>query len=129
MIKAVHPYYEDEYHELKRSDELDPEQLDTYFSYTCDTWNNGLDKDNYHIVPGFTFDDLYEIDDSEYSKSQCYRLKENGGYSFVTEDNFNEIVNKLDPNKEMYFLFSIHDNPNWDYQEQLENIGYRMHLG
>ena len=36
---------------------------------------------------------------------------------------------RLDPNKEMLFLYSIDENPGWDYQELLMNIMDRIHLG
>jgi hypothetical protein len=49
--------------------------------------------------------------------------------SFVTEDNFEEIKNKLDPNRTMYFLFSKDENPDWEMQEKLEMIMKRYHLG
>ena len=29
----------------------------------------------------------------------------------------------------MLFLYSIEENPNWDYQKQLLNIMTRIHLG
>ena len=35
----------------------------------------------------------------------------------IEEENFEEIKNKLDPNRSMFFLFSLDDNPNWDMQE------------
>jgi hypothetical protein len=49
--------------------------------------------------------------------------------SFVTDKNIEEVKNRIDPNRKMYFLYSIGDNPNWDYQIKLMEIGYRYHLG
>jgi hypothetical protein len=55
--------------------------------------------------------------------------RRNERWRFVTEDNLEEIKRKLDPDKRLYFLFSIYENPNWDMQEQLENVMNRIHLG
>ena len=35
----------------------------------------------------------------------------------------------LDPNGQIFLMFSIKDNPNWDMQEKLMEIGTRYHLG
>ena len=48
---------------------------------------------------------------------------------FVVEENFEEIKNKLDPERELFFLFSLDDNPDWEMQERLSKIMERLHLG
>lgn len=50
-------------------------------------------------------------------------------YSFVTDENREEVINKICPQKDMYFLFSINENPNWEMQEKLMLIMTRYHLG
>jgi AAA+ ATPase superfamily predicted ATPase len=84
------------------------------------------------ILNGFTFEELYEEENNgkkAWNNEIQYKLKESENYCFVTEKNFEEIKKKLDPNKEMYFLFSKDDNPNWDYQENLMKFMDRLHLG
>ena len=40
-----------------------------------------------------------------------------------------KIIKKLDPNKNIYCLWSKDENPNWEMQEKLMEIGTRYHLG
>jgi len=48
---------------------------------------------------------------------------------FVTDDNIQEVINRIDPDHEMYFMYSIGENPDWEEQEKLMKIGDRYHLG
>ena len=52
------------------------------------------------------------------------------GRSFVTRKNRMEVINRIDPKHQMYFMYSIEDNPNWEYQKKLVGIGgNRYHMG
>ena len=137
MIKEIYHDYLSEYEELKNITELSVEELDTYFSYMCSPHCWPATKLNYPILPGFTFEELYEPE-RHYKTNEIkvawngeiqYTLKRNKDYNFVTEDNKEELINKLSPNKDMYFLFSVDENPDWEYQEKLEMLGTRIHLG
>lgn len=139
LIMAVYPDYLLEYDEVRSIDELSAEELDTYFDYACSPHCWPATKEMYPVLPGFTFEELYEVDDDgkpAWNGSLQYKLKNNDvdpEYSwhtaFVTERNFEEIKNKLDPKREMYFLFSRGENPDWDMQEMLETFMDRYHLG
>lgn len=49
---------------------------------------------------------------------------------FVKESNKMEVINRICPKHNWYFLYSSDENPNWDYQEKLMKIGgRRYHLG
>ena len=49
---------------------------------------------------------------------------------FVTEENRMEVINRIDPKHQMYFMYSRDENPNWECQEMLTEIGgKRYHLG
>jgi len=48
---------------------------------------------------------------------------------FVTEKNIEEVKDRIDPKRRMYFMYSLDENPDWDYQEKLMEIGTRLHLG
>ena len=134
-IEAVYPDYLSEYKELKSVDDLRPEELNTYMSFVCSSRMWPATKSMYPVLPGFTFDELYTPDDNgvpAWNGEIQYQLRNNEGCKygdFVTEQNFEEIKNKLDPNREMFFLFSLDENPNWDMQEELESFGTRYHLG
>jgi hypothetical protein len=47
----------------------------------------------------------------------------------VTDDNVDAIKNKLDPKGEMFFIWSIDYNPDWDKQELMWSFMERIHLG
>jgi len=138
MIKEVYPEYLNEYEEIKSIDDLSADDLDNYFSYACSPHMWPASKGNYPILNGFTFDELYapKSDKPAWNGELQYELIDNRkdettkwNYAFVTEENLEEIKDKLDPNRKMHFLFSIDDNPNWDMQEELMAIGERHHLG
>lgn len=139
LIKEIYPNYLDEYENIKTINDLTVEELDQYFDYFCSPYCSPSKKSDYPVLPGFTFDELYE-EDSEYGIAWNgeiqYKLKNNiinpeneWVYSYVTEENFEKMKKKLDPNKEMFFLYSIDENPNRDYQQKLMNIMDKIHLG
>ena len=139
LIREIYPDYLNEYEELLTIDDLTIEQLNQYFDYTCCSYCFPSSKAQMPIIPGFTFEELYE-EDNEYgiawNGEQQYKLRNNvinleheWDYSLITEENFEEMKRRLDPNKEMLFLYSIIENPDWDYQELLMNIMKRIHLG
>jgi hypothetical protein len=128
LIEKIHPNYLDEYEELKTIDDLEPEELDIYFQYACSSWS-ATKKEDCPVLPGFTFDELYVKTEDASWPEIGYDLRSNDDYSFVIEENFEQIKNKLDPNREMLFLFSISDNPQWEFQEQFEEFMLRYHLG
>ena len=136
LIKEVYPNYLYEYEPLVSINDLTHEMLDMYFDYECSPHCYPAKKSSYPVLPGFTFEELYEEDEIAWNKEMQYKLRNNlvdldydWRRRFVTEENFEEIKNKLDPKREMFFLFSINENPNWDYQKKLMNIMDRIHLG
>jgi len=125
MILEIYPEYHREYLSIKRSDELTVDELDTFIDYSLhpNIWPT-YTKHQYPLIEGFTFDELYEPDTKAWNGRMQYKRKWR-----VTENTYMETLNKLDPDRKMYFLFSIDDNPDWDMQEQLMKIGDRYHLG
>jgi len=137
MISSAYPEYLSEYENVKRIDELTINELDTYISYLCSPGMWPAKKSMYPVLPGFTFDELYEPE-KNYHTGEIkaawngeiqYQLKRNKDYSFVTDENFQEIVKKISPNNDMFFLFSTDENPDYEMQEKLESIANRYHLG
>ncbi len=141
MIESVYPNYLNEYAEIKHINDLTLEELDSYFSYHCSPHMWPAKKSNYPIIPGFTFEELYEPEKDWQTGEEKkpawngeiqYKLRNNssdkwGG--FVIEENKEEILNKLDPERKMYFLYSLDENPDWDMQEKLMEVADRYHLG
>lgn len=134
LLEAVYPDYLKEYAEIRGIDELESDDLDTYFQFACSAHMWPSKRSDLPILPGFTFDELYEAKDGgepAWNGHVQYRLRQTNKdrYEFVTEDNFEEIKNKLDPKREMYFLFSRDENPDWDKQNVLSSFMNRFHLG
>lgn len=138
MIQSVYPDFRNEYEEVKRIDELTNDELDGFISYHCSPGSWPAKKSDYPIIPGFTFEELYEPESDEpaWNGEIQYRVRNNvtnpehrWDSGFVTKENREEVIKKLDPGLKTYFLYSINENPNWDYQEQLMGIASRYHLG
>lgn len=77
------------------------------------------------------FDEFKDVDPygEEDWDGDAWNPQDYWGRSFVTEKNLEEVKNRIDPQRKMYFLFSKNENPNWDYQKKLMGIGSRYHLG
>mgnify|MGYP007128604425 CR=1 FL=1 len=140
MIRSVYPDFRSEYEAVKHISALSVDELDSYMNWATGSYCWPAKKTDYHIPDGFTFEELYEPDgkDAAWNGEIQYRLKNNlplkdrkweFDSAFVTEKNYEEVLNKLDPERKMYFLYSIDENPNWDMQEQLMGIATRYHLG
>lgn len=146
MIENVYPKYTNEYAKPIHISALDIESLDSFFNYACGSNVWPATKQDYHVPVGFTFDEVYEPEkDGETGKEEppaCnghiqYQVKDNTirkpdeRYhmgSFVTESNKEYILSKLDPERKLYFMYSLDENPDWDMQEKLMEIGQRYHL-
>lgn len=141
-IEAIYPEWETEYEELKSLDDLSLEEINMYFDYACSPHMWPATEDLYPILPGFTFDELYEpkmkdgVEEVAWNGAIQYELRNNvtnpqhkWDRDFVTEENREEILNKLDPDRHLFFMFSLDENPDWDMQEKLEKFMIRYHLG
>lgn len=142
-IEAIYPDWEQEYEDLKSIEDLSLEEINMYFDYATSPGHWPTLKEEYPILPGFTFDELYEPKRNEDGTEEVawngqvqYQLKNNvtnpehkWDRDFVTLENKEEIINKLDPDRHLFFMFSIDENPDWDMQEKLQKFMIRYHLG
>lgn len=122
LLSNVYPEYLTEYEEVRLLKDLSIDELDTYIGNIYDTY---APKEKCGIIEGFTFEEMYEP--TRYKSTygpQDYVLKDN----FI-EKNKEKILNTIDPFNKTWVLFSIDENPNWEYQEVLSNIATRYHLG
>ena len=126
MIESAYPDYLTEYEEVKCIDELSNRELDTYISYNYFSWD-AKSKNDLDIIPGLTFEEMYEI--PAWAKSNPNNREERYYTKDVTDEMRERIINGLSPKKDMYFLFSLDENPDYDKQQQLEMIASRYHLG
>lgn len=106
MIKTVYPDYLNEYEDIKGVESLDGEELENYINRLVDY---GVMKEE--DFPRGTFSGLETS-------------------SFMVEMNRKAIIEAINKHGPTYFLMSLGDNPDFDYQEKLENIAEtRIHLG
>ena len=138
LIENVYPDFRNEYEDIKHIDELDMGELENYFWFVCSAHQWPATKEMYPVLNGFTFDELYEKESEEkhWMGDYDYKLKDNRidksnkwGKCFITEENFEEIKNKLDPERKMFFMYSKGENPDWEYQEKLSCFMDRIHMG
>lgn len=112
MVKSVYEDYLTEYEEIKSFDDLDEWELSTY-----------LDSHYPKGIPGFTPFEVFEDYDP------VSRYGRNYYNTDFLKNNRDKIKEFLIGVETKWFLFSLSDNPNWDKQEELMNIGQRIHLG
>ena len=118
MVSMVYPDYLNEYQELKLLKDCDKNNLEIYINQKYQGWSNKQQKSLTEVIPGFTWHEMYE-------------KHEYGSYmkdDFV-EMNKEKLIKTLDPENKIWLLFSLDENPNWDYQEKLSTFGERHHLG
>lgn len=110
MLLNAYPDYPTEYYQPTLIKDISIEDLRTYMEYAH--------RDSDFILSGYKHDDMYET---------------SYGYSFVKKefliDKEQEIKKELDPQNCTWLLFSKSDNPKYEHQEKLSEIGARYHLG
>lgn len=135
MIKDIYPDYKNEYEDLKPLKEVSSSNFRTYLDQTIEDniridyskskEDQKLSKINYYTEKarnfGFEPQDFYEDWENE--------IKEQWFYPDIKEEVIPTIAKQLDPDSSIYLLFSKDENPDWDMQEKLEEIGIRYHLG
>lgn len=141
MIESAHPNYLDEYYEVVALRDATPENINTYLSWIEDPFYHG---GNYWKLSDEERKSKKEKSKIQFAKrfgmtpEECYSDYENRNdkekypYSFwynIKEDALIKIAKQLDPDGKIFLLFSIDDNPNWDYQEKLSDFATRYHLG
>lgn len=122
MIISLYPDYLTEYDELKSIDELTTSELDTYISYKYDI-------DYTYRKTNSKYENLFGIDPNILWQNYSNKENEKYWYHTLSEVGAIEIKKKLKEQGNLFFLFSIDENPKWDYQEKLQQIAIRYHLG
>jgi len=146
MLSEKYPDYLKEYEEVVSIDELTNDNLDSFLIYHCSSHMYPHRKEDLPLLKGFTFDELYEAE-RDYSTNGPkiswngeiqYELRNNLPMSttekysprgFVTDENRERVINAIKETVGEYFLYSSDENPNWEMQEKLMEIGTRYHLG
>jgi hypothetical protein len=116
LIESVYPNYLSEYKEVVSIESISNNDLDTYLTYEYNTWDDKLTLSKvFNIDPNVLYSNYSDFETKKYWHGRISDV----GYSLIRE--------KLP--KDMYFLYSINENPNWEMQENLMNIATRYHLG
>lgn len=133
LLNASVPGWEDEYETPLSVQELSDNELEMYLSYAYDSYdwnwsNRKITRETSHqdrwakefnIDPNQLYENYTEWDpSSENYKISQLRLKE--GWSKLIKEKLS---------KDLVFVFSIHENPNWERQENMMTFGTRYHLG
>ena len=119
LIASVYPDYLTEYHPLQGWDDLSNSELLSMYSRELD-WTFDESKVKNNLPEGFTFDELFQK-----NSKGIVRLN----YDCLNDSNRIHMENYLSKGKKKFFLYSLDENPNWDYQEKLSKIADRYHLG
>lgn len=114
MVRSVYANYDSEYESIKPTSDLTIDEIQTYLSYAYIHYS-----EEPKMLSGFSFDEMFE-------KSERWT---NLKWGFVTEENKAKVVKAMDPTGDKFFMFSKDENPNWEMQEQLMEVGERYHLG
>ena len=137
MVSSIHPDYLTEYHEIVALKDADNMLTETYLDWIENSWHNHWEEtrdmsekerieydiakhtkeaEKYGMLPEAFFENWDERNDKYF-------------YSRISEKGYDAVRHTLDPNGRIFLLLSLYDNPNWDKQEALRNIGSRYHLG
>ena len=118
MLESVYPNYRNEYEEVKHLSELTDDEFELFVDYEFSNWGTNNDfylADKFNVKPEIMYSNIEHYGENKY------------WYGRLSDEGM-EII-KSSMNQDSYFLFSIDENPNWEKQELLMNIGKRYHLG
>lgn len=129
LIKSIYEDYEKEYEKPISLRDASEDQLESYLSniiLTKSWYADNMELSEYSLIDGFTFDELYEPSRWQTGRGKLkYDIKED----LVSPENRDRLISAIDPQNKIYLLYSKEENPNWEMQEALMDIGTRHHLG
>lgn len=115
-VSSVYPNYLYEYEEIKSGSELTDSEIETYISNVC--YGSNVD----HFMESLCLKGEEIFSNWEERKSVRWWSGE------ATENGMQELRKSFE-RQNLHFLFSIDENPNQEYQDRLEGIATRYHLG
>lgn len=137
MVSSIHPDYLTEYYEVVALKDADNMLTETYLDWVENSWGGDWEK-----TRGMSEKQKIEYYIRKHTeKAEKYGMLPEGFYenwddrnnkyfySRISEKGYDAVRHTLDPNGRIFLLLSLYDNPNWDKQEALMNIGSRYHLG
>lgn len=117
LIESVYPGFRNEYEEPKWVGE----DMDIMIQYLE---HSNLEPEELALQLGIPSKDLVtynEVWDKEHKWPEFNKD--------VLEICKDKILTIIDPKHSTYLMNSLNDNPDWEYQEKLESIATRIHMG
>lgn len=133
LLNSTVPGWENEYENPKSLEELTSDELETYMDYAYDRydWSRYREKitrensmqdrwaKEFNIDPYLLYNNYDEWDPS----SKDWKF-----YHLFLKEGWDKYIKEKLP-KNLVFVFSMGENPDWDRQEVMMNYGKRYHLG
>jgi len=138
MIESVYPDYRSEYEEVVALKNASPDQINTYISWIEDPWHSNYNRDRNLTEKEKRAKEIKTAEDKAlkfgmkpglFYSNWNERNKDGWWFINISDRGLRKAAEMLDPNGTIFMLFSFDENPNWDYQEKLMDIGQRHHLG
>ena len=117
IIKDVYPNYLDEYEELKPLSQLNDEDFESYLDWIYPSWDNRM-----------TLAHIFNIEPESLYSNWAEKATSKYWYGELSKEGISLIRKQLDMDN-TFLLYSIDENPDWEQQEKLMDIGTRHHLG
>lgn len=148
LLNLIHPNWRNEYQEPISLNEMDAESLEYYFSCIAPyRWipdeskyntNQTFLSEKFNINPAILYSNWEIFDPSiSFPNKSDYQTRKDWDEAYEKYKNISTVqlvdnwVDLIKPKLDLntICLYSISDNPNWDYQEILEGFAQRYHLG
>ena len=129
MLTSAVPEWRQDY-QLEKLVDADNDNLETYVREKYNSWSNTLQGCEAKLIPGFTASEMFVKDEGGWRGG--WKLKPHDGEQwgmFVHDGNRDKVLQGVDPLGQIWLLWSLDENPNWDDQKELMEIAERHHLG
>ncbi len=138
MVSNIYPSYLNEYHDIVALNAATDDQIGIYASYNflyfAGSYNATKKEkvDHYkNVAEDFNMcpQEFYNGWDDDLNRFMSDDEKYSYFYPEISSAGYQAIKLKLDPDGKIFMMFSKGENPDWEYQEKLEMIADRHHLG
>lgn len=124
MVEETYPEYLTEYKNVSSMKDLNESDFDYYISYLYNTIARGEKGiKRYNAICGVEPKDLYS------NWADLIDPNIDSSWPKFSDEGIKLLKKAIDPDENMYLMFSLDENPNWEKQEALMEIGRRHHLG
>lgn len=140
MIKNIYPDYLKEYEPIESLRDSSDYAIDDYLSWVEHSWfKHGMEisrkrltkeeKKELEINKAIKQATIYGMTPETYYSNWDKRNEEGYWWAKISSEGLKASANKIDPEGNIFLLWSIDENPDFDMQDALSNIAVRYHLG